>query len=222
MSRLPPLGAVAKRVAHDVRGPVGVIVAALHEIELIIAELGDDSRGEEFSRLLEMARRGTRKLERTATTMDAIGVLEAPTPSGVDLHPMVITAIERMKRAERRPQVVVNGPAPGQTVRVRVAPQLFSHAIEEVLAYAIRRSASEVRVTISSPVTTSTAPDQAQTPQLVSLVVTMVGADVVPASAVPFEDPLGLAAHLFEVQHVSFTIDKQDDGVTLLVGVPSP
>lgn len=213
MAALPPLSNVTKKVAHDVRGPLGVIAAALHEIELSVNEEGSDDASAalarlrtDLPRLLEMARRGTRKLERLAITMDAVGALEAPALSSVDLLPMVKTAIERMQTAERRPQVKVVVDEPAQTVRVRVSPQLFTHALEELFGHAIRRCAAEVRVDFVDS----------------TVRITLVGVDAVPAMVVPFQDTLGLAAHLLDVQHVSLTTDHNDAGVTLVVAVPAP
>lgn len=247
MNDIPPLSVVARRVAHDVRGPVGVIVAALHEIEEALAGLGDAAEGKELQRLVEMARRGTRKLERTAFTLDAIGALPPPAVSHVDLQPMVKTAIDRMQIAERRPQVAVNVvSSPETTLRVTVAPPLFTHALEELFGYAIRKSAREVRVMMmssssssslsssakastssasTSPTSSSTsheASERGKSHRTTSLVITMIGVDVVPASAVPFEEPLGLAAHLLSAQHVSLAIHKKADGVEIMIDVPSP
>jgi len=244
---LPALDVVVKRVAHDVRGPVGVIVAALHEIEETLAGLADADVKADLARLLEMARRGTRKLERTAFTLDAIGALQAPAVSHVDLQPMVKTAIERMQVAERRPQVKLTWvDIPEATLRVIVAPTLFTHALEELFGYAIRKSAKEVRVTMtSSPLSSSSStsvlsseasatpvsmlskssqnPEESvKSPRVTSLVITLVGVDVVPASTTPFEEPLGLAAHLLSAQHASLAIHKQAEGVDFIVGVPAP
>lgn len=239
MTDLPPLGVVATRVAHDVRGPVGVIIAALHEIEETLNGLSDTTVGADLKRLLEMARRGTRKLERTAFTLDTIGALTAPAVSAVDLQPMVKTAAERMQAAERRPQVAVTWVSPEATLRVQVAPPLFTHALEELFGYALRKSAKEIRVTMMS--SNDTIPYERKgsessifslathehgktvnIPRATSLVVLMVGVEVIPASTIPFEEPLGLAAHLFEVQRVGMTIEKQADGVAFVVDVPSP
>lgn len=236
MNEIPPLSVVAKRVAHDVRGPVGVIVAALHEIEEALAGLGDGAAGPDLQRLVEMARRGTRKLERTAFTLDAIAALPPPSVSHVDLQPMVRTAVDRMQIAERRPQVAVSWISPPEaTLRVTVAPPLFTHALEELFGYAIRKSAKEVRVMMLSSSSTSSPntmptpsnpsherPERVKSPRTTSLVITLVGVDVVPASTIPFEEPLGLAAHLLSVQHVSLAIHKKADGVELVVDVPSP
>lgn len=61
-----------------------------------------------------------------------------------------------------------------------------------------------------------------KSPHVTSLVITMVGVDFVPASTTPFEEPLGLAAHLLSAQHASLAIHKRADGVDFIVGVLAP
>jgi hypothetical protein len=232
-SRPPSLGVVASGIAHDVRGPVGVIIAVLHELEQ-----SNGASGADLDRLLEMARRGTRKLERIATTLDAIAQLERPLLASVDLGPMINTAADRMRSLERRPAVKVTLPSTdGAPVRVQVAPSLFPHAIEEIVGWALRRNPSALRIEINRP--GDVGPDtqdgdvrvrpggaegsEGRAPQAkhVVVVVDVVGVHALPASAVPFQDPLGLARQLLEAQGTGLSIEADETHVLLKLRVPA-
>ncbi len=207
MSGQPPsLGVVASGIAHDLRGPVGVIVAVLHEIELSAGIASAD-----LERLLEMARRSTRKLERTAATLDAIAQLEQPQLATVDLCPMLHAAVDRMRSLERRSELKLTLPDRTGTTRVQVAPSLFPHALEELVGWALRRNPSELRMEVQRPAEGNR----------VVVVVTVVGVNVLPASASPFQDPLGLARQLLEVQGAGLSIEVVAGSVVMEVSVPT-
>ncbi|MDP2344109.1 MAG: hypothetical protein Q8O67_24340 [Deltaproteobacteria bacterium] len=207
MTHLPSLGVVASGIAHDVRGPVGVIIAVLHELEQ-----GNGTSGPDLERLLEMARRSTRKLERTASTLDAIAQLERPLLANVDLCPMLNAAVDRMRSLERRSQVKVQLPASDAPTRVQVAPSLFPHALEELFGWSLRRNPSELTIEVKRP---------KESGEAVVVVVNVVGVHVLPASAVPFQDPLGLARQLLEVQGAGLVIEVDDARVLMSISVPA-
>ena len=202
---LPSLGVVASGIAHDVRGPIGVIMAVLHELEQ-----SNGASGPDLERLLEMARRGTRKLERTASTLDAIAQLEKPVFASVDLGPMLDAATERMRGLERRPAVKVVLPTANGNTRVSVAPTLFPHAVEEIVGWSLRRNPKELRLEIN----------REAGPGIVGVTVTVVGVQVLPASVLPFQDPLGLARQLLEAQGGQLSIELRDGDVVMTVTVP--
>ena len=211
MTELPSLRVVASGIAHDVRGPIGVIIAALHEIEQSYGATSPD-----LERLLEMARRGTRKLERTAATLDAVAQLERPQLASVDLCPMLNAATERMRGLERRSQVkVVLPPANGST-RVQVAPSLFLHGIEELVGWALRRNPAELNIQVEPA-----GPGGRVHPGFVAVVIVVVGVQILPPSAVPFQDPLGLARQLLEVQGAELKIELVEADVIMRLTVPT-
>src|SRR5690606_33938923 len=62
-----------ERIAHELRGPAGVTLGALDEIERVLASVeGEDARA-----LLLMARRGIRRILRTAERLTRTAQLEA-------------------------------------------------------------------------------------------------------------------------------------------------
>ena len=207
MNQPPSLGSVAAGIAHDVRGPIGVIVAVLHEIE----QSAGAAVGADLERLLEMARRSTRKLERTAATLDAVAQLEQPQLSTVDLCHMLHAAVDRMRSLERRSELKLTLPSATGTTRVQVAPALFPHALEELVGWALRRNPAELRLEIQRP-------DESAN---VVVVVTVVGVAVLPASARPFQDPLGLARQLLEAQGAGLSIEAVEGNVVMAVSVPA-
>ena len=63
-----------ERIAHELRGPAGVTLGALEEIERLLArsEIEEESRA-----LISMARRGARRVLRTAERLTRTAQLEA-------------------------------------------------------------------------------------------------------------------------------------------------
>ena len=78
------------RVAHELRGPAGVTLGALDELELSLGEAA-----ETYRTLFAMARRGAFKVLRTADRLTRTAQLEA----GVKFHPVATDLKEVVRRA---------------------------------------------------------------------------------------------------------------------------
>lgn len=209
---LPSLPLVAARLAHDLRGPLGVVVSALHELEQELQTSGPVDVVSAL-RLLHMARRGTRKLERAASRLDAVAYEKERTPGNVDLLPLVQHAAERTAQLEHRADVPLQLPKTLSTMRVRVVPHLFTHAIEDVLAWSLKRSRDGVDVELAQR--RNEDGDQAD------VVVTVHAVDVVPSAEVPLQDALGLAKWLLAGMGGGLTIRAVDGDVVVVVTVPA-
>jgi signal transduction histidine kinase len=209
---LPSLPLVAARLAHDLRGPLGVVVSALHELEQELQVSGAIDVTSAL-RLLHMARRGTRKLERAASRLDAVAHENERTAAHVDLLPLVQRAAERTAQLEHRADVPLQLPKALSTVRVRVVPHLFSHALEDVLAWSLKRSRDGVDVEF--------AKRHDDEGDHVEIVVTVHAVDVVPTAEVPLQDPLGLAKWLLAGMDGGLTIRAVDGDVVVVVTVPA-
>lgn len=210
---LPSLPLVAARLAHDLRGPLGVVVSALHELEQELQSPGPVDMTSAL-RLLHMARRGTRKLERAASRLDAVAHEATRTPAHVDLLPLVNQAAVRTAQLEHRADVPLQLPQTSSTVRVRVVPHAFAHALEDVLAWSLKRSRDGVDVVFVQ------RHDDADGDQ-VQIVVTVHAVDVVPTADVPLQDPLGLAKWLLAGMGGGLTIHAVDGDVVVVVTVPA-
>jgi signal transduction histidine kinase len=211
LTALPELPLIAERVAHDLRGPLGVVVSALHELEQELNAPGGLDVAAAL-RLLEMARRGTRKLERTAARLDALAHRERRTPAHVDLHPLVVEAARRTAQLERRPDVPLRLPATThKAIRVRVVPQTFEHALEDVLAWALKRSHRGVDVELLTSADENTC----------CVVVTARDVDTVPGTVVPFQDPLGMAQWLLMSMAGKVSAKLEERDVVVTVSVPA-
>ncbi|RYE87602.1 MAG: hypothetical protein EOO75_14265, partial [Myxococcales bacterium] len=95
-----------ERVAHELRGPAGVTLGALAELE---AALGD--RAAEFTPLLTMARRGVNRIVRSAERLQQTGQLSARRADfsrlEVDVAPLVGRAVTEAEGLEARRKVQV-------------------------------------------------------------------------------------------------------------------
>jgi hypothetical protein len=149
-----------------------------------------------------MARRGAKKLERIAGTLDVIAHLDAPLVlSSVDVLPLLEKALAVVRASERQKALTVEVPV-GASVRVRVAPAVFCHALEEILGWCARRAQARVGVRVDEGGSLTFSAD---------------GIAAIPASEVPFDDALGVARHLLQAQGA--TLDSETDGSSLSITV---
>ncbi len=174
--------AVARRIAHDLRGATGIVAGALREIEA----------GSDVAPFITMARRSTARLERVARTLDALGheenAVEAR-PDVVDVDAVLAEAIARIA-TELRPGFAISQKKGSPTATLGKAA--FSAGVDEVLAcYGKRAKSIEID----------------------GAVIIGVGYDHVPASAKPFEDPLGAARLLLERSGATLVLELEGNAL---------
>lgn len=146
-------------VAHELRGPAGVTLGALDEIELA---LGADA--ERLKPLLSIARRGARRLLRTADRLQLTGQLEAKRIrwdlERTELCALVEQATRDAEELESRRGVRVTSTGAERPCMASVDPTWLRTVIMELVGQSIRRArtsvsvattaeASKVRITIS-------------------------------------------------------------------------
>lgn len=99
-------GEFLERLAHEMRGPTGVTLGALDELELALGPDAERLRG-----LLNMARRGARKVLRTADRLSRTAQLDAGllelSPVPADLAALVRSASGEAEAVEGRRTVKV-------------------------------------------------------------------------------------------------------------------
>jgi len=141
-------GEFLQRVAHDLRGPVGVVVGALDELEL---ELGPDS--ERVRAYLLMARRGAERVLRTAEQVHRASQLERGevewlmTP--VDLRGLVRSAALDSEAAESRQGILLEVAVGEVECTVAADADWLRATIVEIIGSSIRFASSKVCVRIS-------------------------------------------------------------------------
>ena len=93
--------AFLERVAHELRGPAGVIHGALQELEVALAQ-----QNGEHEVFLAMAKRGLKRILRTADRLQTTGQLERGAPqltlSRCDLRALVQQAVSDAQTVEGR------------------------------------------------------------------------------------------------------------------------
>lgn len=137
------------RIAHELRGPAGVIQGSLGEIS---AALGDDA--ERYRRLLAMAERGVARVLRTATLLEQTGQLAAGDVTlerqPCDLRDLARAALERAKSIEVRRKVEVELELPDRSAVAAVDPEWMTIALAEIASNAIRHATRRVRAVVEA------------------------------------------------------------------------
>ena len=138
-----------QRLAHDLRGHAGVIHGALQELE---ASLGDRaSSGELF---LSMAKRGVKRILRTADRLQQTGQIERGTlgltKTECDVRALIREAAEEAHGIEGRKKINVELDMPGGIVSCPADSHWLSAAFFELLANAIRHAQARVRVSVTA------------------------------------------------------------------------
>jgi signal transduction histidine kinase len=133
------------RIAHDLRGPVGVTLGALDEIERTLSPKGD-----ELQPLLRMAHRGLRRILRSAERLDRTSQLEAKArkwePVPCDLDALVRQVVLEAELTEGRERVVVEQPGNATRCMASVDPPWVRAALHEIVSNAIRFARAHVVV----------------------------------------------------------------------------
>lgn len=137
-----------ERVAHELRGPVGVTSGALDEIELA---LGPEAGALEV--YFVMARRGMRRVLRMADRLQRTALLEGgaiewkKVPS--DLRSLADEAVREAELLETRKRVRVEVSRCDEPCAVVIDPEWTRAAVAEVVGNAMRYATSNVRVQTS-------------------------------------------------------------------------
>jgi signal transduction histidine kinase len=132
-------------LAHELRGPSGVTLGALDELELA---LGDAAQA--HASLFAMARRGVRRVLRTTDRLSRSAQLELSglslTLDETDLSALLERASHDAELVEARRGVKLDITRPAEPVLVRVDATWLSAAISEVVAAALRAAKRSVLV----------------------------------------------------------------------------
>jgi len=140
--------AFLERVAHELRGPAGVIHGALQELEAAL----DQQPAGDHEVFLAMAKRGLRRILRTADRLQNTGQLErgplALSPTSCDLIALVKQAVQEAQAIEGRKKVSVDIDAPGEAAVCVVDSHWMGLALFELASNAIRHSIERMCVAI--------------------------------------------------------------------------
>jgi hypothetical protein len=132
-------------LAHELRGPAGVTLGALDEIELALG-----AEAERVRPLLLIARRGAKRLLRTADRLQLTGRLEAKRtdaePSHVELGVLVECAARDAEELESRRGIRVSTKYPEGECMVNVDPTWLRTVIMELVGHSIRRARTSVSI----------------------------------------------------------------------------
>jgi two-component system sensor histidine kinase TctE len=136
-----------ERLAHELRGPSGVALGALDEIE---HALGEDAA--RIRPLLEMARRGSRRVLHTADRLSQTAQLEGAQVrlhfTLADARVVVRSGLARAVALEGRRTVQLVDGCPDEPVRARIDETWLEAAIFELGCEALTRARSRVEVTL--------------------------------------------------------------------------
>ena len=134
------------RIAHELRGPSGVALGALAELE---RAGGDPAR---TAALLQMARRGIERTLRTAERLERTAQLEADRVEWerepCDLREIVRTAVASTELLERRSGVSVDSTVEGAPCTLLGDCAWLKAAVAELVSNAIRHARRAVTVTL--------------------------------------------------------------------------
>jgi signal transduction histidine kinase len=134
-----------ERVAHELRGPLAVVVGAMQELE---HNLGEDAASHRA--LFAMMKRGVRRLARTADRLQQTGVCERDDlmlePHRCDLVDLVRWSVDEATTNEGRRNVEVRLELPQGPRYLEVDGRWLSIALYEVASNAIKHAREHVTV----------------------------------------------------------------------------
>ncbi len=135
------------RIAHELRGPAGVIHGALHELEIA---LGSDS--EKFRSLLSMADRGVKRLLRTAMLLEETSQFEQGKVEFTRVRCNVIDIVQHAaldaEALDSRRMIAVKVDAPSTPCFGNVDARWIAMALGEIFSNAIRHASAHVLVRV--------------------------------------------------------------------------
>ena len=139
-----------ERIAHELRGPAGVTLGALDELE---HALGTQAV-EQNQMLFAMARRGARRVLRTAERLARTALLESAsphiTPVPSDLNTIVKQASDDAQLIEGRSSVRVKVSLPEQPCLCQADGGWLTVALSELVSSAVRCARREVEVRVET------------------------------------------------------------------------
>jgi signal transduction histidine kinase len=139
--------AFLERVAHELRGPAGVIHGALQELEVALTQQTGD-----HEIFLAMAKRGLKRILRAADRLQTTGQLERGSPqltlSNCDLCALVQRAVNDAQTVEGRKKVSVEVELPGSPATCVIDSHWMGLALFELASNAIRHSHERAVVSV--------------------------------------------------------------------------
>jgi signal transduction histidine kinase len=136
-------------LAHELRGPSGVTLGALDELELALGEAA-----QAHASLFAMARRGVRRVLRTTDRLSRSAQLEqsgfAPALEEADLSALVERSAREAELVEARRGVKLEITRPQDPVLARVDATWLGAAISEVVAAALRAARRSVLIELQT------------------------------------------------------------------------
>ena len=137
-----------ERIAHELRGPAGVTLGALDELEHAL----DAAQMEQHKLLLAMARRGARRVLRTAERLTRTAQLESGTTHvdrvPGDVRTIVKQAADDAALVEGRSSVRMALALPDEPCTAAVDGAWLTVAITELVAQSIRCARKSVEVSV--------------------------------------------------------------------------
>jgi K+-sensing histidine kinase KdpD len=137
-----------ERVAHELRGPAGVTLGAIDELELALGAQAESHRA-----LLAMARRGIGKVLRTAERLSRKSQLDSGravmASTQVDLRDMMARAGKDAEQLESRRGIEVRVEGGDTPCMVMVDESWAVTALAELVSLAIRAARKEVKITLA-------------------------------------------------------------------------
>jgi signal transduction histidine kinase len=131
------------RIAHDLRGPAGVTLGALDEIERVLGPRADELRP-----LLQMANRGLRRILRSADRLDQTSSLEASRDdwktTRCDLNVTLQQVVHEIQLTEGRDRVTVDHVSLGTPCTASLDVPWIRAALGEIVSNAIRFARTQV------------------------------------------------------------------------------
>jgi signal transduction histidine kinase len=139
-----------ERIAHELRGPAGVTLGALDELE---HALGPE-QAEQNRLLFAMARRGAKRVLRTAERLTRTALLESGPlqvgRSSLDLRTVLRQAVRDAELVEGRSSVQVKLTLPEEPALVAGDGAWWTVAFGELVSQAIRCARRDVDVTMTA------------------------------------------------------------------------
>jgi signal transduction histidine kinase len=158
-----------ERIAHELRGPAGVTLGALDEIERLLGQQDN----EESRALLSMARRGAKRVLRTAERLTRTAQLEAGIQQlatiAIDVRELVARATREAEQLEGRSAVQVELVLAAQPCVAHVDSNWLAAALQEVFSQSIRCARSQVQISVQcegSSVRITARDDRTANPEL--------------------------------------------------------
>jgi len=141
-------------LAHELRGPSGVTLGALDELELA---LGDKAGS--YASLFAMARRGVRRVLRTADRLSRTSQLELSGPvlslEPIDLNGLVERALREAEQVEGRRGVTTELKRWTAPLFLRVDANWLGAAVTEVIGSALRSARRSILIELQESAETA-------------------------------------------------------------------